>query len=370
MKRFIKSVLLFPLSIIMGNMGSTARMLKEAEDAENALFGDGEVKSTEDPKPATEGLAEDATPEPEKVAVSPTVPAVAELQAELASQKAEVARLVRQLDDENSPTFRQKYATLQGMFNTETAKLRAELEELKKAVIEKPKEPAVAANTEDYDTLVAEVGEKTAKILKPYLEKIAALESTVSGVAGEVKNVAGEVKTTREKAGQLEVAQAQTAEERFFANLNAISPNWKKINGWSEEGLSQDPRFSGFMGQVIPGTSSTYQDVLNSHYSNRNAVKVAEIFDLFKKSVVIGETPKQDDPPKKQSAAAEMEKYIEPDKTGKGATIPTGQEDIIPHAEYDTFVNAVTRGTFRGTRDERAKLEARYDKALAENRIR
>lgn len=365
-KRFLKSIYLAPFSVLMGNMGtgSTARMLREAEEADKLFSEDGKQETGQEPTPEKAGLQSGHEPVPEKKEEPAEAQNVTALQAELATQKAEISRLKAMLEDENSPTYRQKYATLQGMFNAETTKLRAEIEELKKSAAEKSKEPEPAVDLADFEELKAEVGEKTAKILKPYLDKIKSLEDALSGVAGEVK-------TTKEKAGQLEVAQAQTAEERFFANLDAIAPDWKKINGWESDGLPQDPRFSGFMTQVIPGTASTYQDAMVAHYQNRNAAKVAEIFDLFKKSVGIAEQPKKEDPPEeKKPAANDVEKYVEPDKTGKGTTPPTGQEEIIPHAEYDAFIKSVTRGTFRGTREERAKLEARYDKALAENRIR
>lgn len=332
------------------------RMLKASEDADKALMGD---PAPPEPQPGdTPAGISDGTPEP-KPDPDPQPPEPKHDDSTVEQLKAEVSRLTAILSDENNQTYKARYQSLQGMFNAETARMRAEIEELKQAVAAPAPQPQTPDNSAEYDLLVEEVGEKTAKILKPYLDKIASLEATVSGVSGEVK-------ATKEKAVQVEKLQAQTADERFFSTLESTVPDWKKVNGWDKDGIPQDPRFTGFMGQTIPGTAMTYQDALTAHYQTRNAVKVAEIFDLFKKTVGIIEPQKQDKP----KPSAEVDKYIEPDKTGKGANKPDPGPEIIPHSEYDAFVASLKKGTFKGTREERAKLEAKYDKAIAENRIR
>ena len=336
------------------------RMQLAADEAERALSGD---VAPAEPTPEVAGLPAENTdpepqpsPEPEPQPEAPAAPTAPAAPANDAALQAEVARLRAQLDDENSPTFKARWQSLQGMYNADTARFRAELEELKTNPAKTAAPAVTPASDGIYNSLVEEVGQTTADILKPYLDKIAALEATVTGVAGDVK-------TTKEKTAQVEAVQAQTEGERFYSELNRIAPDWKTINGWEPDGIKQDPRLAGFVSQVIPGTSLTYQDALERHYEKRDVAKVAEIFNLFKKTTEVAK-------PAVKTPAADPSRYVEPDKTGKGVAVPAGAAEIIPHDEYNSFVNSVKKGTFSGTREERTRLEARYDKAFQENRIR
>jgi hypothetical protein len=264
--------------------------------------------------------------------------------------QTEIDRLKAQLTDDNNPTWKARYQSLQGMFNAEKVRHASEIEELKK-------QPPVQTDPEQFAVLEEEVGTKTAAILKPYLETIAQLQEQLVSVKSDVKDTKGRFEST----------QLQNDEERLLSNLNTLVPNWKKINGWPEEGIPQDPRFTAFAFQKIPGTSMTYQNSLVDSYMKRDAASVAEIFTLFEKSVT---PPAAIVPQSTDVDTSDVSRYVEPDKTGKGVKIPTGQEEMIPHAEYDAFTESLVKGTFKGTREERLKLEAFYDKAYAENRIR
>jgi uncharacterized small protein (DUF1192 family) len=339
-------------------MDARARMEREAEAAETELM------EGAPPEPKPEDAAGLPGGEPKPDAENTPVPEKSEGGTDVAALQTEISRLTAQLDSENSQTFKARYQTLQGMFNTETGRLKAEIEELKVQLAAKPAAHAVPAMTdEQFAILVKEVGEPAAEIMRANAAPQTSAE--LAELRNELAALKGETKAASQKA---ELAQAQTAEERFMSNLNTLTPDWKSINGWESDGIKQDPRFTAFAHQPIPGAGMTYQDALVDQYQKGSAAGVAEIFNLFKKSV---ETPVSSE--KKLTAAEELARQLEPDKTGKGVKVPVlnaADKEIIPMSEYDAFCNSITRNTFRGTREERLKLEARYDKAMSEDRIR
>jgi len=335
-------------------MNARMRLMRERADESAQLLADAFVDPAT--KPEVAGLPAAAVV-PEQVADVIPVPAAAPIaDPAVAGLQAEIARLNARLNDENNPTDRARYSSLQGMFNV----MRTEMDALKAAALVPA--AAIIPDTTEYDTLVKEQGETTANLLRPYLVKIAEMEATLAGVTGEMK-------TTKEQTGRVAQVQAQTADEQFFTALETASPGWKKTNGWAAEGVVQDPRFDAFIRSNIPGTLIPYQTAMNEAYGKRNAASVADIFTTFQKS--LGVIPAVPAVPAAKTAQEELARLVEADKVGKGAAVPAaGATEIIPHAEYDAFVNSIKRGTFTGTRDERTALQNRFDTALSENRIR
>lgn len=275
---------------------------------------------------------------------------------------AEVARLKAQLAEADH-----KVKTLQGIANKhETARLREELDALKAQMAPKPApepEPTPAMSDEDYQALVTEVGEKAAKVQKKALEESGQHGSKLAKLEAEMAALKGETKAVGEKAGHLEQAQAQTAEARFFASLDSIAPEWKKINGWEEDGIQQDPKFTEFAFKNIPGTDFTYQDALLAYQDARNAAKVAEIFNLFKKSVG-AETPAAEPGGEEMTA--------EPTRSGGGTPPPAAQttKKTFTQDEVDRFDSLYHNNKLKG---DPGKIEAMWDEiqlAIYEGRVR
>lgn len=293
-------------------------------------------------------------------AASETVPVIPAVPA---TDDTEVTRLKKERDDAIH-----RLNTVQGMFNkSETKRLQEELDAIKAQIAAKPapvpEPPKSAMSDEDYAVLKEEVGEKAANIQRKIADSKNAADPEVLALKAELQEVKG-------KAAQVEQAQAQTADERFFATLDTAAPDWKKVNGWEAEGIAQDPRLSGFMAQTIPGTAFTYQDALNSHYQNRNAAKVAEIFNLFSKSVGLADTPPPPTDDKTKKGEAEM--ITEPTRTGGGTPPPADNslKKTYTQAEVDKFDKLYHLGRLKG---EPAKIEAMWDElqlAIFEGRVR
>ena len=344
-------------------MDVRARMQLASDEAEKALTGD----VTPEPQPEKEGSAASGTdpePEPEPEPEPPPAPGEQSVSVLL----ADIARLKAQLDDENSPTYKARWQSLQGMYNADTARLKAEVEELKRVAEAKPDTPAAVPFTDaEYATLVEEVGETAAAILKPHGKSNPAQDAVVAELRAEIATLKGETKAASEMAERVNKTQATTAAERYATAQAEAIPDWDLLMGTEDKQFkNQNPKFTQFLQASTRGKSNF--EWLKEYHSQGDLAQVKQIFDEGRAFVgaPVPAAPKAE--AKKPSADAE--KFIEPDKTGKGAIVPAGVQEFIPHSEYNAFVESVKKGTFKGTREERTKLEAKYDKAFAENRIR
>ncbi len=338
-------------------MDIRARMQLAANEADKALSGD---VAPEPQLEKEDSAASDTDPDQE-----PDPDPQPNTDQDNTGLRAEVARLKAQLDDENNPTFKARWQSLQGMYNADTARLRAELDELKKTAEAKPAPAPITPFTdEDYATLVEEVGETAAKILKSHGKGNPAQNSIIAELKAEIATLKGETKAASDMAERVGKTQATTAAEQYATAQAKAIPDWDALMGTEDQQYAnQNPKFTKFLQTTVRG--KTNFDWLKECHTEGNLAGVKQIFDEGR--IFAGAPSPAATKPKPSSGA---EKYIEPDKTGKGAAVPAGQQEIIPHSEYNAFVNSVKKGTFRGTREERAQLEAKYDKAFAENRIR
>jgi hypothetical protein len=367
-------------------MDARTRLQKQVEDARKALespapnptsdtTADDEAAAAEAARLAAEEAGKGAAPVPSNAEPIPATPATdTALQAENASLKAEVTRLTHALDEENNPTWKQRYSSLQGMFNHQVEELKsikAEIAELKA----KPATPAAPAtpdpaDTAEYDSLVEEVGEKAAKIiLKNREESDRKLKEAMEGVHTDLAAAKGDAKTAAEKAAALEQG---TAQERFLSTLDTKAPGWRElhgsISGVTAEGIPMNPKFAEFLFQKAAGTGGrTYNDLLNAHYADGNTDGLAEIFDLGRKFVGEPAPAVVEDPPLTPSQRAAA--LVEPGKTASSTKEPDNKPEMIKESERNAFHDSVKRRTFKGTSAEMAAQMAKYKLAGVEGRI-
>jgi hypothetical protein len=320
---------------------SKDRMAAAAEEADEFLDS---LTAPPEETPAgivPEGHQPDDTPAPDKAP-----------EASIDTLKAENDRLKAQLGDENSPSWRTKYNTLQGMFN----RLNEEVKELKEQGKAHPATPdaPTPVDTRVFDHLVEEFGTETAegirKLIGDQAEKIAA------------QKLEEQLKPYQERIDRVEKTQVQSESDRFFTALSGAIPDWKKINGWGPDGIEQSPAFGQFLDQPVPATDYTYNDLLQHHYQNGNVAKAAEIFNIYKASQ--GSEPAKPKP-------SGVEQYVDPGKTQRGTAPPdSNQKKTYSLTDIDRFYDSVTKGTFRGTYEERVALEKEYHQSIIEGRVK
>jgi hypothetical protein len=324
---------------------SKERMAAAADEADEFL--DSLTAPPEEEAPVggivpEEGHQPDDTPAPDKAP-----------EASIDTLTAEVNRLKAQLGDENNPSWKAKYHTLQGMFN----RLNGEIKELKEQG--KKVEPSAPD--------VPKVDEKLIKRLTDSFgeEDVEAISQLIEQRAQQIaaQSLSDQLKPYDERIDKVEQSQVQTKEQGFFGALASAVPDWKQINGWEPDGIGQQPQFAQFLDQTVPATDYTYNDLLQHHYQNGNAAKTAEIFNIYKAT--------QGTPQPEKPKAKGVEQYVDPGKTQKGTAPPDpNQQKTYSLTDIDRFYDSVTKGTFRGTYDERVALEKEYHQAIIEGRVK
>jgi len=136
--------------------------------------------------------------------------------------------------------FKQKYLTLQGMFNSEVPKLRAEkaatelrLQNMEAllagmnsgAVVADPLKVEVgsivtADDEKEYGESIAVMRRVSREEMQPLLSKLAKMESIINNLNTEVMP----------RVDRVVRNQAQTAEQQFWDKIEEGVPNWKSIN--------------------------------------------------------------------------------------------------------------------------------------------
>lgn len=272
---------------------------------------------------------------------------------ELAAAKAENIRLQSELSRLNA-----RFESTFGNFNKAgMAELQKKVDELETKLASATAAPAavpevLATNREE---MVKDLGEPAVKAIEFLQGKITSLETALTDVTGQVK-------ATGEKAGKLEEGQTAIATRSYYSALDSLCPEWRKING--DDKLPQSPKFLSFLDKAIPGTDMTYDDAIKIHHERGNAVKVAEIFNLFKASEGTATTV---------AAGGEGEEIIpEPDKTGGGSTLPKQKTEkrTYTQAEIDRFDTLKKAGKLKATQAQIDAIENDIQDAILEGRVR
>lgn len=250
-----------------------------------------------------------------------------------------------------------RYDTLQGMIR----KQNSELEELRAKVATPPTPPVLTSEQQEIDTdyalLVEEYGEPAAKAMKSMSGKV--LETAKK----ELEEVKAQLNQTKEITGQLVNANALTAEQRYYSELDKAVPEWRSINGDGDK--PQNPEFTKLLTQTVPFQDYTYNDLLQYHHERGNVAKVAEIF----KAVQVGQ-PVTPPAPK----ANPLEQMLEPDRTQKGTAPPaTETKKTFTKAEVAKFDNDYMLYQSGRLQADPVKIEARWNEiqdAYADGRVR
>lgn len=262
----------------------------------------------------------------------------------------------------------QKYRTLQGMYNADTARFRSDLaaannayHNLEQRLIEvekaaqtpvAPTKYVTAEDEEEYgetlEMMRRAAKEEAEKIFRKsedaYLARIAQLENEVSRVNNTVVPVVQDLSRS-----QIEQAKAD-----FWGAINTQVPNWQSINdsqAFKEWLLSEDPV-----------TGATRQQFLSQAQSELNASRVIKFFREWERTAAGGQTPA---PTKSQG---ELEQYVAPGNSR--STVPTGQtKKQWTRDEISTFYKDVMLGKYNGRPEQKKKIEDDIFAAQAENRI-
>lgn len=268
-------------------------------------------------------------------------------------------------DDPNNQTWRQRYQSLQGQFNSQVPALQQQIQQLTDTVgsltakleqqVAQPlkvEEPTELVTKTDVDAFGEDLVDLARRIAKEefgkreskYLKQIESLEGKLTEAKGQV----GEVKET----------QAAATTERFFENLTRQLPTWEQIQA--------TPECQDWLGTRIPGVGITWNQALQNAAANRDIPAVMEVFDAF-----FERNPNMNPRAAAQTqtnARQELNRQVAPSKTSASNQQPT-QKRTYTVKEYEQESMKIMRFMQQNKKEEVRRLEAELDAALAEGRV-
>jgi len=260
-------------------------------------------------------------------------------------------------------TAEQRYRTLQGMYNADTARLRGEKQELTARVEQLEKllsslsaqsaQPAPVQSKVVTDKDIEEYGESIEVMRRVTKEETAYYQQKIAALEGVIANLQASVLPRVEQVAQ---RQAVSAEQSFWSDLTATVPNWRDIN--------QNKDFHAWLLEVDPLTGMNRQSHLDDAQRNLDVRRVAAFFSTWQASTghSIAQEPRA-------VAKSQLEKQVVPGRGRTAAAPAADQPKTYSPSEIAKFFDDVRKGAYRGRETERDRIERDIFAAQRENRI-
>lgn len=311
-------------------------------------------------------VAEAKATEPNQEVTQEAEPAKEPVQQSPEPVSAEPVKSVE--DDPNSLTWRQRYQSLQGQFNSQVPALQQQVRQMTDSVEQltarlEAAEAAKAAPREleaselvtktDVDAFGEDLVDLARRIAKEefgrrestYVKQIEALESKLTEAKGTV--------------GEVVQSQAASAQERFFDNLTAALPTWEAIQATDQ--------CQTWLSSRIPGSTATWNDALVGAAGRRDVSAVVEVFDaFFERNPALNPKAKQQEA---DTARQELNRQVAPGKSSASTSTPTSRRTYTG-AEFQSESMRLMRLQQKGSNDDAARLDAELNAALAEGRVK
>jgi hypothetical protein len=267
--------------------------------------------------------------------------------------------------DDDSSTWRQRYLSLQGQYNSQVPALQQQVHTLTESVAQltqqlktkeapapEPSPEAELVTKKDVDAFGEDLVDLARRIAKDefgkreskYLKQIEALQGQLAEAKGQV--------------GEVVESTAKSANERFFEALDAKLPGWDQVQATAE--------CQEWLGTRIAGTTATWDMALKDAAGRRDVKTVLEVFENFfmKHPTLNPNAPAPAPAPAKQ----ELQRQVAPSKSS--ASSPTANtKRTYTGAEYQAESMRLMRLMQKGQVEEAGRLDAELNAALAEGRV-
>lgn len=268
--------------------------------------------------------------------------------------------------DDDSSTWRQRYLSLQGQYNSQVPALQQQVQTLTESVAQltqqlKAKEAPAPAPEPDADLVTRKDVDAFGEDLVDLARRIAKEEfgKRESKYVKQIEALQGQLAEAKGQVGEVVESTAKSANERFFETLDARLPGWGKVQATAE--------CQEWLGTRIPGTTATWDMALKQAASNRDVTMVMEVFDaFFAKHPTLDPNAKA---PAPASAKQELERQVAPSKSTASAPSAQQGKRTYTGAEYQAESHRLMRLMQQGKADEANRLEAELNAALAERRV-
>jgi hypothetical protein len=267
---------------------------------------------------------------------------------------------------DDSALWKQRFQSLQGMYNSMVPGLQSQVKELTATVktlteqIAASKAPPAAdgkkprlVTPDDEKTFGADLVDLARRVSRDefgereagYREEINQLRQALEAANGEV----GEIKAT----------SVASARDVFFERLTAKVPKWDE--------LQQTDECQAFLDSRVPGTRHKWDDALKAAASDMDVDAAAEVFQVF-----LQQNPQHAPakPPAKPARQNELERQVAPARSSNLSPTASTQKRIYSSEQYAAESMRQLRLMQHGKNAEALALESELNLALAEGRIR
>lgn len=264
-------------------------------------------------------------------------------------------------------TAEQRYRTLQGMYNADTARLRAENAQLGQRVSQLEQLISSLSGSQQGTTPaqasaeriitekdVEEYGDSIEVMRRAAREELSARDQEIADLRRLVMQLQTNVVPKVESVVQ---RQAINAEQAFWSELTAEVPDWRDINA------NQD--FHSWLLEVDPLSGFPRQTYLDNAQNQLDARRVASFFKTWQSlnSGSVAQSPRN-------VTSSQLEKQIAPGRgrTSSNTTV-ANEGKVYTRNDVSKFFDDVRKGLYKGREQERDRIERDIFAAQREGRI-
>lgn len=267
-------------------------------------------------------------------------------------------------DTNEEAAYEHRYRTLQGMYNADTARLRAENQQLNERLNSLEQLLSTMSEPQQQETPVEVTKLITDNDLEEYGDSIDVMRrvtreevSSVSQKIADMERMLQQLQTSVvPRVEQVASRQAASAEQTFWSDLTRLAPSWKETN--------DNPQFHEWLLEVDPLSGMSRQDHLVNAQQNLDANRVAAFFSAWESQT--GQASAQPT----RTVSDELQKQVAPGKGRSSGSAPQGQTaKTYTPTDIKKFFEDVRTGKYKGREAERDKLERDIFTAQSEGRI-
>lgn len=326
------------------------RQIKELEELEKKLAAD------QEPKVESDTSAPDLkVVESEPAQADPIEEPTPSESPEVAEPKAE--------KPEDDTDWKQKYKTLQGMYDAEVPRLHSQVKELnaelakldnqlkqqeaareeQKAQLAKAEAVARLVTDDDVETFGEDLIEVQRKVAR---EVTAEFKAELDALKAENASLRESVDTAGTKA----------AEATFEQKLHRLVPDFETVNTSKE--------WINWLNEVDPLIRAPRMTVAQEAYANGDAEAVAHYVQMFKSAQAPAKVVEA-----KVDPAKDVQRQIQPDRSASTANASSQNSRLYSNADIQSMFNKAIKLSNAGKIDEARTLEAEIDAAYQSGRV-
>lgn len=289
---------------------------------------------------------------------------VASGQAYNAAEDAPVPRRQAEGGKDEEATYEKRYRSLQGMFNAEVPRLRAEKQALAQRVqqLEQLIATVDTAPTNQSqppaETLVTaedieEYGDSIDVMRRVYRDEVSAQQARVNQLEQQVRQMQA---TVVPRVHQLSHDQTVSEAARFWADLQSVVPDWEEVNS--------NPDFHAWLLEIDPLTGVNRQTYLEDAQRSLNARRAAAFFNAWKDASGMPGAHTN-----RTAKPSQLELQMAPGRGRSGATRTSSEPKTYSNEDIKAFFADVTKGKYAGRKEERDRIERDIFRAQKAGRI-